>query len=175
MKSLNTQVTCSTTYTAAFSTSLGDTAYMPGNKDIYSQESDIFDVDDNSSNDDTINMIVDDSIITTLQYVSGSASAGEETREKEADEGQEKEVDAKADNDNSHNEVMVMSPAKVTHKATTSLGIPQETLQGQQDLVQGLIQQWVNMRGSKVLLPELASLAVQVGIKVTTNVTPSPH
>ncbi len=56
-----------------------------------------------------------------------------------------KKVDAKPDNDNSYNEVMVMSPAKVTRKATTSSGIPQEALQVQQDLVQGLIQQWVNM------------------------------
>jgi hypothetical protein len=42
----------------AFLTSLGDTAYMLGNKDIDSQESDIFDVDNDSSNDDTIDMII---------------------------------------------------------------------------------------------------------------------
>jgi hypothetical protein len=175
MKSLNTQATDSMTYTTAFLTSLGDMAYMPGNKDIDSQESDIFDVNNDSSNDDTIDMIVDGGIITNLQYVSGPASAREETREKDADEGQEKEVDAKADNNNSHKKVMVMSLAKVTRKATTSSGIPQEASQGQQDLVQGLIQQWVNMQGSEVLPPELASLAVRLWIEVTTNVTPSPH
>jgi hypothetical protein len=142
---------------------------MPGNEDIDSQESDIFNNDDNSSNDNTINMIVDGGIITNLQYVLGPASAGEETREKDADEDQEKEVEAKADNNNSHNKVMVMSPAMVTCKAMTSLGIPQEALQGWQDLVQGLIQQWVNMQGSEVLPPELASLAAGVGIEVTTN------
>jgi hypothetical protein len=53
MKSLNTQVTGGTTYTAAFSTSLGNMAYMPGNKDIDSQESDIFNVDNNSSSNNT--------------------------------------------------------------------------------------------------------------------------
>jgi hypothetical protein len=58
-KSLNTQVTGGTTYTAAFLTSLGSTAYMLGNEDINSQESDIFDIDDYNSADDTINMIVD--------------------------------------------------------------------------------------------------------------------
>ncbi len=144
MKSLYTQVTGGMAYTTASSASLGDMAYMLGNKDIDSQESDIFDVNNNSSNDDTINMNVDSGIITNLQYISGPASAGEETREKDADEGQEKEIDAKADINNSHDNMMVMSPAKVTRKATTSLGIPQEALQGQQDLVQGLIQQWVN-------------------------------
>jgi hypothetical protein len=148
---------------------------MPGNKDIDSQESDIFDVNNDSSKDNTFSMIVDSGIITNLQYVSGSASAGEETREKDADKGQEKEVDTKADNYNSHDKVMVMSPAKVTRKATTSSGIPEEALQGQQDLVQGLIQQWVNMQGSEVLPPELASLAAQVRIEATTNFTPSPH
>jgi hypothetical protein len=74
-------------------------------------------------------------IITNLQKVLGQASAGEETREKDADEGQEKEVDTKAENDSSHDKVMVMSLAKVARKATTSLGIPQEASQGQQDLV----------------------------------------
>jgi hypothetical protein len=120
MKSLNTQVTGSTMYTATFLTSLGNTAYMPGNKDIDSQESDIFNVDNNSSADDTLDMIVDGGIITNLQYVSGSALAGEETREKDADEGQEIEVDKNAENERSHDKVMVMSPAKVTHKAKTS-------------------------------------------------------
>jgi hypothetical protein len=76
MKSLNTQVTGSTTYTAAFLTSLGDMAYMPGNKNIDSQESEIFDVDNGSSKDDTIDMIVDGGIITNLQYVLGPALAG---------------------------------------------------------------------------------------------------
>jgi hypothetical protein len=61
---------------------------MPGNKDIDSQESDIFDVNNNSRDDNTIDMIVDGGIINNLQYVSGPASAGEETREKDADEGQ---------------------------------------------------------------------------------------
>jgi hypothetical protein len=149
--------------------------YMPWNKDIDSQESDVFDIDNNSSADNTTDMIVDGGIITNLQYVLGSALAREETREKDADEGQEKEVNKNAENNSSHNKVMVMSPAKVTRKATTSSGIPQEALQGQQDLVQGLVQQWVNSQGSKALLAELASLAAQVGIKVTTNVTPSPH
>jgi hypothetical protein len=124
MKLLNTQVTGSTTYTIAFSTSLGNTAYMAGNEDIDSHKTDIFDIDNNSSTDDTIDMIVDSGIITNLQCVSGPASAGAETREKDADEGQEKEVDKKAENDSSHNKVMVISPAKVTCKATTSLGIP---------------------------------------------------
>jgi hypothetical protein len=133
MKSLNTQVTGGMTYTTTFLTSLGNTAYMLGNKDIDSQESDIFDIDDDSSTDNTIGMIVDGGIITNLQYVLGPALAGEEKSKKDADEGQEKEVDKNAETNSSHNEVMVMSPAKVTHKARTSSGIPQEALQGQQD------------------------------------------
>jgi hypothetical protein len=40
MKSLNTQITGGIAYTAAFLVSLGDTAYMPGNEDIDSQELD---------------------------------------------------------------------------------------------------------------------------------------
>jgi hypothetical protein len=73
--------------------------------------------------------------------VSGPALAGEETSKKDADEGQEKKVDKNAETGSSHDKVIAMSPGKVIRKATTSLGIPQEGLQGQQDLVQGLIQQ----------------------------------
>jgi hypothetical protein len=175
MKSLNTQVTGGTTYMAPFSTYLGNTVNMPGNKDINSQESYIFKVINDSSTDDTINMIVDSGIITNLQYVLGPALAGEKISKKDADEGQEKEVNKNAETNSSHDEVIVMSTGKVTLKATTSLGIPQEASQGQQDLVQGLIQQWVNKQGSKDLPPNLASLAARVGVKVTTYDTPSPH
>jgi hypothetical protein len=124
LKSLNTQVTGGTTYMAAFSTSLDKSAYMPGNKDIDSQGSDTFDVGADCSADDTINMIVGGGIITNLQYVSVPALAGEETNKKDADEGQEKEVDKNAETNSSHDKVMVMSPGKVTCKVMTSLGIP---------------------------------------------------
>jgi hypothetical protein len=66
MKSLNTQVAGGMTCTATFMTSLGNTAYMPGNKDVDSQESDIFDVDYDSSADNTIGMIVSSGIITNI-------------------------------------------------------------------------------------------------------------
>jgi hypothetical protein len=68
--------------------------------------------------------------------MSGLALAGENTSEKDADEGQEKEA-----TNSGTNKVVVMSPGKVTHKATTSSGIPQEALHGQRNLVQDLIQQ----------------------------------
>jgi hypothetical protein len=114
MKSLIAQVTGGMTYTAAFLTSLGNTAYMLGNKDIDSQKSDIFNINNDSSADDTIDMIADGGIITNIQYVLGPALAGEETSKKDADEGQKKEVNKNAETDSNHNKVMVMSPAKVT-------------------------------------------------------------
>jgi hypothetical protein len=79
MKSLNTQIPGGTAYMAALLASLGNTAYMPGNEDIDSQESDLFDMDNYSSIKNPFNMVVDGSIITNLQYVSGLALAGEDT------------------------------------------------------------------------------------------------
>jgi hypothetical protein len=59
MKSLNTQVTGGTTYTTAFSASLGDTAYMPDKEDIDLQELDLFKVYDDSSIEDPFDAVMD--------------------------------------------------------------------------------------------------------------------
>jgi hypothetical protein len=67
-----------------------------------------------------------------------------------------------------------MSPGKVICKATTSSGIPQEALQRQRDVVQGLIWDWVDKQGSEELPPNLVALAERVGIKVTSKDSTSP-
>jgi hypothetical protein len=99
MKSLNTQITGGMAYTAALLASLGNTAYMPGNEDIDSQELDLFNMDNASSIEDPFDTVMDGSIITNLQYVSGSTLAGEDTSEKDVDDSQEKEVNKEADVD----------------------------------------------------------------------------
>jgi hypothetical protein len=174
MKSLNTQITGGTAYTAAFLASLGKTAYMPGNEDIDSQEADLFHMDNDSSVKDPFNTVVDGGIITNLQYVSGLALAGEDTSEKVVDDSQEKEVNKEADIDSSNDNLVVMSLGKVTRKATMSSGIPQEASQGQRNLVQGLIWEWVDKQGPEDLPPNLVPLAECVGIKVTPNDSTSP-
>jgi hypothetical protein len=135
MKSLNMQVMGGMTFTTAFMASLGNTAYMPGKEDIHSQESDLFKVNDDSSVEDPFEVVVDGGIITNLQYVSGLALAGEDTSKKDTNEGQEKEATKDANTNSSTDKVVVMSPGKVTCKATTSSGIPQEASHGQHDLV----------------------------------------
>jgi hypothetical protein len=49
-------------------------------------------------------------------------------KQKNADEGQEKDVNKNAETNSNHDKVMVMSLAKVTHKAT--LGNPSRSLAG---------------------------------------------
>jgi hypothetical protein len=156
-------------YTAAFSASLGDTAYLPGNKDIDSQESDLFDVDGDSSIDEPFDTIMEGGIITNLQYVSRYTLAGEEPWEKHIDDSQEKDVVNNAEAINSNDGMVVRSPAKVTRKATTSLGISQVALQGQCDLVKGLIRDWVEKRGTEELPLNLVALAECVGIELTQH------
>ncbi len=118
---------------------------------------------------------MDGSIITNLQYVSGSALAGEDNCKKEAKDGQKEEAYVDIDASNGNDEAVVMSPEKITRKATTLSGIPQEALHGQRDLVQGLIQQWVDKRGSKELPPDLVALGERVGIKVATIDRSTPN
>ncbi len=175
MKSLNTQVTGGTTYTAAFLASLGSIAYMPGKEDINSQELDIFEVYDDSSVKDQFGTVMDGGIVTNLQYMSGFALAGEDTSKKDTNEGQEKDATKDADANSGTNKLVIMSPGKVTCKATTSSGIPQEALHGQHNLMQGLIQQWVDKQGSKALPPELAALGEHVGIKATASNSYNPN
>jgi hypothetical protein len=114
MKLLNTQVTGGTAYPAAFYASLSVTANMPGNKDINSQESDLFDADEDSSIDEPFDTIMEGGIITNLQYVSRSTLVGEEPWEKHIDDSQENDVVNNAEAINSNNNVVVRSPAKVT-------------------------------------------------------------
>ena len=109
---------------AAFLVSLGNAAYMSGNEDIDSQESDLFDMDDDSSIEDPFNTVADGGIITNLQYVSGLALGGEDTSKKDVDDSQEKEVSKEVDVNGSNNNVVVISLGKVIRKATTSSGIP---------------------------------------------------
>jgi hypothetical protein len=174
MKLLNTQVTGGMAYTAAFSASLSDTAYMPGNEDIDSQESDLFDANEDSSINEPFDMIMEGGIITNLQYISRSTLVGEEPWEKHIDDSQEKDVVNNAEAINSNDKVVVRSPAKVTRKATTSLEIPQEASQGQRNLVKGLIRDWVKKRGSEELPLNLVALAEHVGIEVTPADSISP-
>jgi hypothetical protein len=71
MMSPNTHVSGGTNYTAAFYASLGNTTYMPGNEEVDSQESDLFEQYNNSSKDDVLDEVTDGGIIATLQYISG--------------------------------------------------------------------------------------------------------
>jgi hypothetical protein len=148
MKLLNLQVTGGTAYTAAFSASLSNTVYMPGNKNIDSQELDLFDADEDSSIDEPFDTIMEGGIIINLHYVSRSTLAGEEPWEKHIDDSQEKDVVNNTEAIDSNNDVVIRSPAKFTRKATTSLGISHVALQGQRNLVKGLIRDWIEKQGS---------------------------
>ncbi len=135
---------------------------------VDSQDLDLFDQDDDSSIGDLINTVMDGGIITNLQYISGSALAREEVQDNNFDvEGNDK-----VDNKN----VVMLSPDKLIRKATASSGIPLESSQGQQDLVQDMIRELVKKRGSNEMPSNLAVLATRVGIdmgQALDNHTPS--
>jgi hypothetical protein len=147
------------------SASLGNTAYMPGNKEVDSQESDLFEQYNNSSKDDVFDEVMDGGIIATLQYISGLALTRDVTPNDNAN------VD-KGGND-SNEDMVVISPVRLTWKATASLRIPQESLQGQQHLVRGMIEEWLETQGSDKMPPDLTALATWFGIEVEQGLVQS--
>jgi hypothetical protein len=75
--------------------------------------------------------------------------------------------------------VEMNSPGKVTWIAMTSLGLPALFLQGcvgvlagQQDLITKMVCKWTKANGAGALPPELAQLAVRVGIGVPQEQSP---
>jgi hypothetical protein len=108
MKSLHMAATGATQYTVAFSVSLGNTAYMPGdNVDVKSVESDLFKLGDSDGADANIwDNMADGDIITNLDNVSGLTPSFASLRF--SDKG--RDLVDKVDNSN----VEMSSPRKVT-------------------------------------------------------------
>jgi hypothetical protein len=158
MKLLNTHISGGTSYVAAFSASLGNTAYMPGNKEVNSQESDLFEQYNSSREDDVFDEVVDGGIIANLQYILGLALTREATPDDDAN--------VHNGDDNSDDDMLVISLGRLTCKAMVSSGIHQKSLQGQQHLVRGMIKEWLEMWGSNKMPPDLAALSRCFGIEV---------
>ncbi len=174
MKSLHTAATGATQYTAAFSVSLGNTAYMPGdNADVKSVESDLFELGDGDGADTNFwDNMADGDIITNLDDASGLTPSFAALHSN--DKG--RDLVDKVDDDN----VEMSSPGKVTWIARTSSGLPALFLQGcmgdlvkQQDLITKMIREWTKANGAGALPPELARLTVRAGIKVLQEQSPS--
>jgi hypothetical protein len=137
--------------------SLGDIAYMPGNNEIDSQESDLFEpleynnfIKDPSDNTDS-------AIITNLTFITDKFAK----KDVVAQDNEDNEEMAEKDDDI----VVLSSPGNIIRKATKFAEIPPEPLEGQQELIHGMLHEWADTRGTEPLPPLLASLAARVGVR----------
>jgi hypothetical protein len=131
---------------------------MPGNNEIDSQESDLFEpLNDNNFVKDPFDN-VDGGNITNLTFTTDDSAK----KDVVAQENQDKEEMTEEED----NVVLLMSPGKIIHKTTKFAEIPPEPSEGQQELIHGILCEWVNTQGTELLPPLLASLAACVGVSM---------
>jgi hypothetical protein len=159
VKLLNTAVTGGLVYTTAFSVSLGETAYMPMEDDIDSQEIDVLEQDIIDSNKEEID---NKGVITNLVDIKQLSRKGAPQQPEEMavnnkdDEDEVQVVDTDVD--------MLHSPKKLTHTATAHSGIPKEMTKDQRDTITFMVKEWTADHKDKLLSPQLATLAARAGL-----------
>jgi hypothetical protein len=159
VKLLNTAVSGGSVYTTAFSVSLGETAYMPREDGINSQETDVFEQDIVDSDEEEID---DEGVITNLIDIKQLSGKGapqqpeEMAVNNEDDEDEVQVVDTNAD--------MLHSPKKLTRTATVHSGILKEMTTDQRDMIASMVKEWTADHKDKPLLPQLAALAAHAGL-----------
>jgi hypothetical protein len=159
-KSNNTAVAGGSIYTAAFSASIGDTAYIPGN--VNSQESDTLE----KSNEESIQEGDTDTdnfggIIANMDTI-GKVRNGPDT--------------SMCVDEEQGDSAIMNSPQKLNRTATTATGIvPKASAVDYADKIKEMVQKWYKNGGGSELPPDLKELAERSGITFTapTNTHPT--
>ncbi len=122
IKTLTTHQTGVTKYMAQIPASLGDTAYMPGDNKTDSQESNLFEpLDDENFVEDPFDE-ADGGIITNLPFFANDFAK----KDVVAQDNKDNKEMAEEEEDN----VVLLSPGKIIHKATKFAEIPQNHQRG---------------------------------------------
>jgi len=158
-KSINTAVAGGSIYMTAFSASIGDTAYVPGNVD--SQESDILEESNEQSiqegNTDTD---VFGGIIANMDAI-GKARTSPATS---------MSVDGEQ-----RGGAIMNSPQKLNRTSTTATGIvPKALAVDYADEIKEMVQEWYKNGSSTELPPDLKELAKRSGITFTASTDTHP-
>ncbi len=155
---INTAATGGLLYTDAFSVSMGDTAYTPG--DVDSQVLDFLEEsNDKSIKDDLIDNNCGDinsNIVQRTPRTTDTAAPKRSSKEEQ------------------NNDDMVQSPQKVNQTANTQTGLPLATTANHAKAIKGLIRKWYNNNGNMTLPPDLTALALQVGINPVETIPSCP-
>ncbi len=149
-KLINTAMARGLLYTNAFSASMGDTAYAPGEVD--SQELDILEESKDKSikNDLADNNL--DGIISNMEAVQRTPRTPDTAASKRSSKEEQ------------NNDDTVRSPQKVNQSANTQIGLPTATTKIHANVIKGMIKEWYDKNSKTMLPPDLAALALQAGI-----------
>jgi hypothetical protein len=153
VKSINTAVTGGLVYMTAFSVSLGGTAYMPMEDKVDSQETDLFEQDDDESNAEELD---DGGVITNLTNITqlSGKRVHQQSDEMAVDDKDEDDEVQVVDNDVE----MLQSPKKVTCTVMAHSGIPKEMTENQKAAITSMVEEWMADHKGKLLPPQLATL-----------------
>ena len=149
-----------TAYTIAQLESLGETAYMPPDNDVDSQESDLFDLEDDDGFVEDPFHDEEGGVIANMDAVGREAS---KTVGEAAGEGVDKDNMDK-DSDPGRAEPAISSPEKINRTTTDFSNIPNAPSEGQRDIIYNMLREWVEARGREAFPPSLQLLADRIGV-----------
>ncbi len=170
VKTLNTAATGGLIYTAAFSASLGETAYIPmEDDDVDSQETDVFEQDPDKSDD---NGVDDKGIISNIIDIMKlfREEAPQQFEEMAVNDNEDEDEVQVVDTDVE----MIHSPKKVTCTAKVHSWIPKEMTEEQKSSIRSMVDEWTADHKDEQLPPQPATLAARAGLMLKKVVsTPS--
>ena len=159
-----------TTYTIAQLESLGETAYVPPDDEVDSQESDLFYLDDDGGFVEDPFHDDEGGVIANIEVVGREAS---KTAEKTAGEEADKD-NMEEDSEPGMADPTISSPGKINRTKTDFTNIPNDPLEGQREIIQNMLREWVEARGCEAFPSSLQLLADRIGVALPGGQTDTP-
>jgi hypothetical protein len=156
-----------TAYTIAPLESLGETAYVPPDDEVDSQESDLFDLDDDDGfvedpfHDEERDVIANMNAVVRDASKTDEEAAGEDVDIDDMDE----------DGNPGRANPTISSPEKINRTTTDFTNIPNALSEGQRDIIHNMLREWVDTRGCEAFPPSLQRLADRIGVATSDRVT----
>jgi hypothetical protein len=156
-----------TAYTITPLESLGETAYVPPDDEVDSQESDLFELDEDDGFVEDPFHDEEREVIANMEEVAHDASKMDE-------EAAGKDVDmdnTDDDGDPGRANPTISSPEKITRITTDLTNIPSVPSEEQRDIIHSMLREWVDTHGCEALPPSLQWLADRIGVVTSDRAT----
>ena len=133
---------------------------MPPDNEVDSQESDLFDLEDDDGFVEDPFHDEEGGVIANMDAVGREASkmVGEAAREGVDKDNMDK------DSDPGRADPAISSPEKINRTTTDFSNIPNAPSEGQRDIIYNMLREWVEARGREAFPPSLQLLADRIGV-----------